>query len=56
MQHEREPQERQGVRPSDTETLVGETAASEPLTDARRVQPPENETRAGDAPPTERNE
>ena len=31
----------QGRRPSDTEQLVGETAASEPLTDAEPVQPAE---------------
>ena len=40
-----------GERPSDTERLVGDTPASEPLTTAPRVQPPERESREGDAPP-----
>lgn len=41
MADERELQERQGTRPSDTEALAGDTAASRPLTDAPRVQPSE---------------
>ena len=39
----------QGRRPSDTERLVGETAASEPLTSAPRVQPSERSSREGAA-------
>jgi hypothetical protein len=35
----------EGRRPSDTERLVGETAASERLTDSARVQPAEAEER-----------
>ena len=37
--------DRQGDAPSDTEGLVGETAASEPLTTKPRVQPSEAEER-----------
>jgi hypothetical protein len=37
----------QGSRPSDTEQLVGDTAASRPLTDAQRVQPAEAASREG---------
>lgn len=40
-----------GSRPSDTEGLVGDTPASEPLTTAPRVQPPERESRSGDDAP-----
>jgi hypothetical protein len=36
----------QGQRPSDTQALVGDTAASDELTRAPRVQPPESEERA----------
>ena len=35
----------QGRRPSDTEQLVGDTAASRPLTGDQRVQPPETASR-----------
>ena len=35
----------EGRRPSDTESLVGETAASERLTDTVRVQPGEAQER-----------
>ena len=45
MKHDRKPEDRQGERPSDTEWLAGETAASEPLTDDERVQPSESESR-----------
>jgi len=38
-----------GSRPSDAEKLVGDTPASEPLTDARGVQPPERESRTGES-------
>lgn len=37
----------QGDVPSDREALVGETAASEPLTARPVVQPPERATRSG---------
>ena len=45
MDHDRKSPERQGDAPSDTEGLVGETAASEPLTTKPRVQPSEAEER-----------
>lgn len=38
----------EGRRPSDTEALVGDTAASERLTDKERVQPPEAAERQAD--------
>ena len=41
----------EGDRPSDTERLVGETPASEALTSAPRVQPPERESRGASVPP-----
>jgi hypothetical protein len=37
----------QGARPSDTEELTGDTAASEKLTGANRVQPDERRDREG---------
>lgn len=37
--------EKQGDAPSDTEPLVGDTAASDRLTDRKRVQPSEAEAR-----------
>jgi len=37
--------ERQGDAPSDTEGLVGDTAASDPLTTKKRVQPSEADER-----------
>ena len=37
--------ERQGDVPSDTEELMGDTAASDKLTDRKRVQPAETESR-----------
>ena len=37
--------ERAGGAPSDTEALVGDTAASEPLTERERVAPPEEASR-----------
>lgn len=37
--------DKQGDAPSDTERLVGDTAASEPLTDQDRVQPGDAESR-----------
>lgn len=41
----------QGRRPSDTEELVGETAASQPLTSPdHAVQPPETESRSARTP------
>ena len=43
---EREQNEtRSGRAPSDTESLVGETAASEPLTTRNRAQPDESASR-----------
>ena len=36
-----------GRLPSDTESLMGDTAASEPLTTSPRVQPPETDSRPG---------
>ena len=47
MHHDREHKntDRQGDAPSDTEGLVGETAASEPLTTKTRVQPSEADER-----------
>ena len=47
MKHDREHKstDRQGDAPSDTEGLVGETAASEPLTTTPRVQPSEADER-----------
>ncbi len=45
MHDERDSQQRQGVRPSDAETLVGETATSEPLTDTPGIQPAEVDSR-----------
>ena len=45
MEHDKKATERQGEVPSDTEGLVGETAASEPLTTKPRVQPSEAEER-----------
>lgn len=39
---------REGVRPSDTERLVGDTAASEPLKGGPRVQPGEAHARGSD--------
>jgi hypothetical protein len=45
MQHEEKAEQHQGAQPSDTETLVGDTAASNKLTEAKRVQPPEVESR-----------
>ena len=39
----------QGRRPSDTERLVGDTPASEPLTAAPRVQPAETSSREDSA-------
>ena len=47
MPRERDSDQAQGRRPSDTENLVGETAASEPLTDANVVQPGEAASRGG---------
>ena len=49
---ERGDGERAGERPSDTEGLVGDTPASEPLTTSARVQPPERESRGTGAPRT----
>ena len=40
--------ERQGLRPSDAEQLVGDTAASQPLTESEGVQPSEVSARGGD--------
>ena len=37
--------DRQGDVPSDTEELMGDTAASDKLTDRKRVQPAETESR-----------
>jgi len=37
--------DKQGEAPSDTESLVGDTAASDKLTDRKRVQPSETESR-----------
>jgi hypothetical protein len=37
--------QKQGDQPSDTEALVGDTAASEKLTDRERVQPGDAESR-----------
>lgn len=37
----------QGEVPSDQEPLVGDTAASEPLTSSPRGQPPEHDARGG---------
>ena len=47
--------DRQGDVPSDTEELMGDTAASDKLTDRKRVQPAETESRTeptGDPPHT----
>jgi hypothetical protein len=46
---ERGDEQRQGRVPSDSEQLVGETAASEPLTATPGVQPPEVDDRTGNA-------
>ncbi len=43
--HERDADVTQGRRPSDTEELIGETAASRPLTESERVQPAEAASR-----------
>ena len=45
MHDDKHSTERQGDAPSDTEGLVGETAASEPLTTKQRVQPSEADER-----------
>ena len=37
--------DRQGSAPSDSEDLMGDTAASEPLTEKKRVQPSEAASR-----------
>ena len=50
---ERDSELGEGARPSDTEELIGGTAASERLTDrAHAVQPGEAETRTGGSTPT----
>ena len=46
---ERRDAQGDGDRPSDTEQLVGDTPASERLTSAPRVQPPERASRGGGA-------
>ena len=43
--HDRDTTDRQGDAPSDREDLVGDTAASEPLTTKPRVQPSEADER-----------
>jgi hypothetical protein len=45
MTHDPRKPEHQGDVPSDTESLVGETAASDELTDRTRVQPSDAEAR-----------
>ncbi len=45
MDEKRERVPQAGEQPSDTERLVGDTAASEPLTTGKRVQPSERESR-----------
>ena len=50
MERERDSKLGEGARPSDTEELVGGTAASERLTDrTHAVQPGEAESRGGGA-------
>ena len=44
MDRDRDRDEQQGDRPSDTERLVGDTAASDRLTDRDRAEPAEEET------------
>ena len=45
MDRDRKSTEHQGDAPSDTEGLAGDTAASDPLTTTKRVQPSEAEER-----------
>lgn len=45
MERDKGSTERQGDAPSDTEELVGDTAASEPLTTKKGVQPSEADER-----------
>ncbi len=45
MNDDKHRTEKQGDIPSDTEELMGDTAASDKLTDHKRVQPPETESR-----------
>ena len=45
MSDDRNTTDRQGDAPSDTEELMGDTAASDKLTDRTRVQPGEAESR-----------
>jgi hypothetical protein len=58
MERDEREEQRQGELPSDTEELVGDTAASKKLTDRERVQPGDAESRGGvdesDAPHTTR--
>ena len=45
MDHDKHEGEHQGDVPSDTEALAGDTAASDKLTDRKRVQPGEAASR-----------
>ena len=45
MSDDKHTTDRQGDVPSDTEELMGDTAASDKLTDRKRVQPAETESR-----------
>ena len=44
--------ERQGIRPSDEETLTGDTASSDRLSSKKGAQPPEVESRNENPPRT----
>ena len=45
MNDDKHTTDRQGDSPSDTEELMGDTAASDKLTDRKRVQPGDAESR-----------